>query len=150
MLAGDCICWSAVKFWYVNCGKWASPKFFLDGSFVEEELHPNDIDGYFLCDYRKLATGELERQLNALDPYKIWTWDPHSRRFDRHTRKNQLPMWHQYRCELFPHFGQLTGIVDSYGYELTFPSAFRQQRNTDQPKGIIKILPEGGNAYDTN
>src|SRR5271168_2452909 len=35
---------------------------FADGSFVEEKDHPNDIDGYFVCDLRMLATGELTRQ----------------------------------------------------------------------------------------
>ena len=44
---------------------------YLDGSFVEEKSHPNDIDGYFVCDAFYLASGDLERDLNALDPYKI-------------------------------------------------------------------------------
>lgn len=46
---------------------------FIDGSFVEYKAHPNDIDGYFECDLMELASGELARKLNALDPYKIWT-----------------------------------------------------------------------------
>src|SRR5580692_9902515 len=33
---------------------------FADGSFAEDKDHPNDIDGYFVCDLQKLATGELE------------------------------------------------------------------------------------------
>src|SRR5579862_3823044 len=53
---------------------------FADGSFVEEKDHPNDIDGYFTCELRELATGELTRRLNLPDPAKIWTWDPASRR----------------------------------------------------------------------
>ena len=53
---------------------------FIDGSFVEEKDHPNDIDGYFVCDLRLLASGDLEQQLNLLDPHKVWTWDPASRR----------------------------------------------------------------------
>src|SRR5688500_7403701 len=48
-------------------------RIFVDGSFVEEKDHPNDIDGYFECPLRYLASGELQRDLNALDPYKIWT-----------------------------------------------------------------------------
>jgi hypothetical protein len=118
---------------------------YLDGSFVEEKAHPSDIDGYFVCDLKRLASGDLERELNALDLHKVWTWQPSSRRFDKNTGKKQLPMWHQYRTELYPHFGQLSGIRDPHGFELTFPSAFRRQRNTDQQKGILKILPEGGN-----
>jgi hypothetical protein len=53
---------------------------FADGSFAENKAHPNDIDGYFVCDLKMLASGELERQLNLLDPYKVWTWDPASRK----------------------------------------------------------------------
>ena len=53
---------------------------YIDGSFVEDKAHPNDIDGYFECDLMELATGELERKLNALDPYKVWTWDSSSRK----------------------------------------------------------------------
>jgi len=49
---------------------------FADGSFVEEKDHPYDVDGYFVCALAELASGELARNLNLLDPYKIWTWDP--------------------------------------------------------------------------
>src|ERR1700676_979623 len=53
---------------------------FADGSFAEDKDHPNDIDGYFVCDLKDLITGDLTRKLNLLDPYKVWTWDPASRR----------------------------------------------------------------------
>ncbi len=112
---------------------------FINGSFVEDKDHPNDIDGYFVCDLRRLASGDLERQLNLLDPHKVWTWDPTTRRPYRGYPKKQLPMWHQYRVELYPHVGQLSGIQDKHGHELEFPSAFRQSRRDGQPKGIIKI-----------
>jgi hypothetical protein len=65
---------------------------FADGSFVEDKDHPNDIDGYFVCDLMPLATGELAQQLNRLDPFKVWTWDPASRRPYRGYPKRQLPM----------------------------------------------------------
>ena len=112
---------------------------FVDGSFVEDKDHPNDIDGYFACELARLASGDLERELNLLDSHKVWTWDPASRRPYRGYPKKQLPMWHQYRVELYPHFGQVCGICDRYGHELTFPSAFRQRRSDGRPKGIIKI-----------
>jgi len=51
-------------------------RIFVDGSFVEDKDHPNDIDGYFECGLAELASGELQRALNALDPFKVWTWDP--------------------------------------------------------------------------
>ncbi|MBI4579965.1 MAG: hypothetical protein HY718_09705 [Planctomycetes bacterium] len=115
---------------------------FIDGSFVEDKGHPNDVDGYFVCDLMELASGRLERELNLLDPYKIWTWDPASRRPYRGYPKKQLPMWHQYRVELYPHYGQLCGVVDARGNELEFPSAFRQSRRDGKPRGIIKIGDE--------
>ncbi len=118
---------------------------FVNGSFVEKKDHPNDIDGYFECDLRYFATGQLERDLNALDPFKVWTWDPSSRRPDPNSAKRQLPMWHRYRVELYPHFpGLLTGIHDQFGNELEFPSAFRLSRNAFTPKGIVRIAKRSG------
>lgn len=113
---------------------------FVDGSFAEDKDHPNDIDGYFVCELMRLASGELERELNSLDPNKVWTWDPDSRRPYRGYPKRQLPMWHQYRVELYPHFrGMLSGLRDECGNELEFPSAFRRSRRNGRPRGIIKI-----------
>jgi len=112
---------------------------FVDGSFVENKDHPNDIDGYFVCELMRLASGDLQRELNLLDPHKVWTWDPAARRPYRGYPKRQLPMWHRYRVELYPHFGQGSGICDRFGNELEFPSAFRMCRRTGEPKGIIKI-----------
>jgi hypothetical protein len=115
---------------------------FADGSFVEDKDHPNDIDGYFVCDLKSLASGLLTQQLNRLDPYKVWTWDPASRRPYRGYPKRQLPMWHRYRVELYPHvpgLGLGSGIRDKFGHELEFPSAFRQSRRDGKPRGIVKI-----------
>ena len=39
---------------------------YIDGSFVEDKAHPNDIDGYFTCDLYHLATGKLEAELAQL------------------------------------------------------------------------------------
>lgn len=113
---------------------------FINGSFVEKKAHPNDIDGYFECDVFELASGKLQRELNMLDPYKIWTWDSKRRRPYKGYTKKQLPMWHKYRVELYPHYGQPSGILDKHGNQLLFPAAFRVTRDTFQPKGIIKIL----------
>ena len=115
---------------------------FADGSFVEEKDHPNAIDGYFVCSLQELASGELARKLNLLDPHKVWTWDPQSRQFYRGYPKKQLPMWHRYRVELYPHIaGFGSGIPDPQGHELEFPSAFRQSRRDGKPRGIIKLVP---------
>src|SRR5919202_760177 len=80
---------------------------FVNGSFVEDKEHPNDIDGYFECSFGDVATGELQRKLNGLDPYKVWTWDANSRRPYRNQPKLQLPMWHRYRVEVYPHYVDL-------------------------------------------
>ena len=117
---------------------------FIDGSFAEDKDHPNDIDGYFVCELAQLASGTLERELNLLDPHKIWPWNPASRGAYAGYPKKQLPMWHQYRIELYPHygFGPGTGIKDQFGNELLFPSAFRASRRDNRPRGIIKIVTE--------
>lgn len=114
-------------------------RIFVDGSFVEDKDHPNDVDGYFQCGMAELASGELQRKLNLLDPHKVWTWDPESRKPYRGYPKKQLPMWHVYRVELYPHWGQLCGIRDDRGLELEFPSAFRRRRSDGVAKGIIEI-----------
>jgi hypothetical protein len=74
--------------------------------------------------------------LQALD--SVWTWDANQRYPSAGGAKRQLPMWHKYHVELFPHVGQFTGIRDVFGNERLFPSAFRQTRNFE-PKGIVKI-----------
>jgi hypothetical protein len=109
---------------------------FIDGSFAEDKPHPNDIDGYFLCDRDFFYNGELEARLQKLDP--VWIWDTERRYAAFEGSKRQLPMWHKYHVELFPHVGQFTGVLDALGNELTFPSAFRLSRSFI-PKGIVKI-----------
>ncbi|SDX01977.1 hypothetical protein SAMN05421781_0020 [Marinococcus luteus] len=112
---------------------------YIDGSFVEDKAHPNDIDGYFECNYMHLAT-TLEHELNTLDPYFVWTWDARERKPYPGDEKAQLPMWHQYRVELYPEYGQGSGLVDENGNEQKFPAAFRKTRSGHIPKGIIKII----------
>jgi hypothetical protein len=112
---------------------------FIDGSFVEDKDHPNDIDGYFVCDAFRFATGALEHDLNRIDPTKCWTWDHRARRPHRGYPKLQLPMWHAYRVELYPHYSGLTAGVDAHGHPLEFPAWFRQRRTDGTPKGIVKL-----------
>ena len=87
----------------------------------------------------RFVSGDLQRELNLLDPYKIWTWDPSTRMPYRGYPKRQLPMWHQYRVELYPHYGQPSGITSIQGNALDFPAAFRQRRSDSAPKGIVRI-----------
>ena len=124
---------------------------FADGSFAEAKDHPNDIDGYFTCDLDLLKSGQLARELNTLDRSNIWSWDPRSRRPFQGYPKRQLPMWHKYRVELYPHvpnLAALSGIRDRHGNELEFPSAFRQSRSNGAPRGIIKLRKDS--SHDSN
>ncbi len=114
---------------------------FINGSFVEDKDHPNDVDGYFECDEAYALSGRLENDLNTIDQYKVWTWRPGTRRLDPNSGKRQLPIWHQYRVEIYPHFPNLpSGIRDQFGNDLPFPSAFRLARRAYLPKGIVKIV----------
>lgn len=100
---------------------------YIDGSFVEDKAHPNDIDGYFECDLLDLATGDLERMLNALDPYKVWTWDSKTRKPYRGYTKNS------YRCGIgielnyIPMSDFLLEYEMSLGMINNFPLHFERQ-----------------------
>lgn len=119
---------------------------FLDGSFVEDKDHPNDIDGYFdphlsMFDPEDISSFEkLISDLNDLDPHKVWNWDHTTRRQVPGFPKLQLPMWIFYRVEFYPHLDQGSGIKDAFGNNLKFPSAFRQSRNGFQQKGIVRVI----------
>lgn len=115
-------------------------RIFIDGSFVEDKDRPNDIDGYFECDRESLFNGELEERLNQLDTHRCWTWAPESRRPYRGFAKLQLPMWHVYRVELYPHYGQFSGIRDEHGHEQLFPAAFRRSRRSGRARGIVRLV----------
>lgn len=123
---------------------WAGvEEIFVDGSFVEDKLHPGDIDGYFVCKLLDIASGDLQRKLSSIDPNTLWTWSDGARHPHGSSTKAQLPMWHVYRVELYPHYGfNHSGITDEYGHPMPYPSAFRQQRGTRKPKGIVKLRRE--------
>lgn len=110
-----------------------------DGSFVERKPRPNDIDGYFVSHVAQFFDVQLP-QLESLD--SCWTWDEDKLRFAADTAKPQLPMWHKYRTELYPHYAELgaCGIKGPTGEDLTFPDAFRRRRDDFQPKGLIRII----------
>lgn len=111
---------------------------YVDGSFASDKPRPGDIDGYFVCDRSQWGSGQLEEQLQELSA--VWTWETSSRTYGE--GKLQLPMWHQYRVELFPHYGQSSGITNEHGNELDFPAAFRLARETHEPRGIVKLRRE--------
>jgi hypothetical protein len=72
-------------------------------------------------------------QLQKIDP--VWNW----RRYPVFgSGKQQLGMWLKYGVEIFPDFGQPSGILDQSGNDQPFSTAFRKARH-HQPKGIIQI-----------
>ena len=109
---------------------------YVDGSFIEEKDHQNDIDGYFRCELSDLASGTLTQDLNKLAPNIVGTGAPASRSASANSTKRKLPMWRSYRVELYPHVGQLSGIKDKLGNDLQFPSAFKKSS---------KVAPAGKN-----
>jgi hypothetical protein len=127
----------------VTAQLWAAgiERVFIDGSFVEDKAHPNDIDGYFDVDARRIASGELLDTLNRLDPLKSWTWDHSARRASRGSPKLQLPMWHAYRVEIYPHYSGLIAGRDEHGQPLKFPAFFGKCRGSGAPKGIVRLIP---------
>lgn len=112
----------------------------INGSFVEDVDHPNDIDGYFLCERERIGSRELQVSLNARDPYHIWDWSVVSRRPHPDSMKMELPMWHRYRVELYPEYESASGIRDQAGNDQPFSAAFRRSRHTGEPKGIVRIV----------
>ena len=123
------------QLWQVNI-----TDIYVNGSFVEDKDHPNDIDVYFNCDRKYLVSGRLEEDLNKLDPHRCWTWEHNKRKLYAATGKKHLPIWWQYRIDPWPNFGQGGGIINpKTNNEMTFPELFRTSRFTFKPKGIIKI-----------
>lgn len=116
---------------------------FVAGSFVEDKDHPNDIDGYFPFAGGPAKLADLVHALNDLDPHECWGWDPAQRKRYRGYPKAQLPMWHAYRVELYPDYGQPSGLCDREGRPLDFPAAFRLSRD-GHPRGVISLEELGG------
>lgn len=137
-------CQLASELWQVGI-----EEIYLDGSFVEEKDHPNDIDGYFVCDFKRFVSKEIHRELNLLNADKIWTWSHQDMVRVGSLGKRVLPMWLRYRVEIFPDYpGSFTGIRDRHGSPLGFPDAFRRCRVGRKEKGIIKLVKETKNDQD--
>jgi len=120
---------------------------YIDGSFTTYKIHPDDIDGYFVCQRRELKSGMIQARLNDLDPYRVWTWERAARRPAGKFKPPQLPMWHQYHVELHAHYTEGFGAppiagVDKTGRPLDFPAFFRQDKDTGKAKGIVRIVKE--------
>ena len=116
-------------------------EFWLDGSFVEAVDRPGDVDAYFtLRDPREWLT--LPDRLNALDEGELWTWETATRRVHPGSIHPKPPFWGKYRVDIYPDLGRPSGIFDADGNALTFAQAFRQQRVTYSPRGIVHLVRE--------
>jgi DNA-binding XRE family transcriptional regulator len=106
------------------------PEIFINGSFVEEKDHPNDIDGYFVCDRERFLSGGLERELKRVAAGAHWTWENDDRLpVPGHGWK--LPMWVDYRV----------GTVSPFRAGNGDRGPIRER--TDVP-GRLPTLPHGG------
>ena len=114
---------------------------YIDGSFVEDKDHPNDIDGYFLCERSRITSGDLVRELNLLDPNKVWTWDWNRRSTFRKYPKPQS--CGVFMAELF-HYGQLwtSTVCPRVGVS----AAFRKSRYSHQTAWSPRLEP----SHDPN
>jgi hypothetical protein len=141
---------SGEAFWPPTCGRWRTrcgtsgvEYLVLDGSFVEQKDHPNDIDACFPIARENWVSGRVELGLNRNRSEHVWTWDPGERYKSKDPRAPhpKLPFWHKYRIDLWPDYGQ--GAIDHehLGW-LTFEQAFRRTR-AGHPKGIVKVLRPG-------
>jgi hypothetical protein len=108
---------------------------YIDGSFVERKGRPNDIDGYFVCDFHDFASGSLQKALNYAAGEKIWTWSKDKKRAVNvdGQLKHKLPMWINFRVELYPVVVRDGKIQDDF-----FVKLFRRSK-ADKPKGIIQL-----------
>jgi len=112
---------------------------YIDGSFVEDKAHPGDIDGYFECD--EMTFLKIKKDLLGMD--SCWSWRRYRSKSGIGSVVSKTPMWHRYKVELYPHYGQFCGIRDEFGHVMKFPAAFRKTRyHPVKEKGIIKIIKE--------
>lgn len=112
----------------------------IGGSFVENKDHPNDINGFFPCDYRLIASGDLVRDLNLIDPHACWGWSPDRMRSCDGYPKKRLPMWHEYKVELWPDYGQISVFKNLHDQPISWRSAFSRRPEDGREKGLVKLL----------
>ena len=113
---------------------------FICGSFVESKDHPDDIDGYFLCDRKDYKTRKLHDRLNQLNELRCWTWRDEHRKPDQHGRPKS-PLWHHYRCEIYPYYGEgQCDLVGRDGTVLPVPEFYRRTRCESYQRGIIRLI----------
>jgi hypothetical protein len=115
----------------------------IDGSFVEQKDHPNDIDAYFPISRERWVSREVERELNLRRSEDVWDWDPYRAHIpaDPRVPHRKPPFWHKYRIDLFPDFSQKAIHHEHLGW-LTFKDGFRHTRS-GHPKGVVKIFLSG-------
>lgn len=109
----------------------------INGSFVEDNPSPGDIDGYFLLDdNHDWYSRNFQHRLAEIDG--AWSWASEHRRRCKSPEKKP-PFWCRYKVELYPDLGISSDILGPEGTPLTYADAFRQRTSTFEPKGIIRL-----------
>jgi len=73
-----------------SCGRFASGD--LRRRIIRRGQRSPTISTAISCAIFSTQQRELTRQLNLIDPFKVWTWEPASRKPYRGYPKKQLPM----------------------------------------------------------
>jgi hypothetical protein len=114
-------------------------KIYVDGSFVEDKASPEDIDCYFECGLNDFIQGKVVDTLRKANPGENWGFG----KDDLVTKdgKKKFEIWHNYKVDMWPECGLPSNIFDRSGStNLKISQAFRQQKQTFQKKGIVRII----------
>ena len=106
---------------------------FLAGSFVQNNLVPGDIDGYYMVDpatwlrVQRPLLMTIDPLLATVSDRNTWVYSP---------EKGELrpQLWHAARLELF-----YVPDTPANRYPGAIPQYFRRSRQ-DKPKGLIRIV----------
>lgn len=110
----------------------------VDGSFAAAQCRCKDIDVY--C---QLADADLRLYdqrldlLNEREGEDVWQFHDEACVNVAGVTGRVSPLWRKYRVDLRFDYGQFSGILGANGERLTYSQAFRQQRNSHYPKGVI-------------
>jgi len=105
---------------------------------AEDKDHPNDIDGYLVCDLLQLSSGELTRQLIDRPVQGVDLGTSIEEALSSYPKK-QLPMWHRYRIELYPHIPGMESVAESstgMAMNWSFHLRFDSRAATASPEGL--------------
>jgi hypothetical protein len=110
----------------------------VNGSFGAAQCRCRDVDVY--C---KLGETDLQAydtrldRLNEIERADVWQFHEEACVRVNGVAEAVSPLWKKYGVDLRFDYGQFSGIFGAGGERLTYSQAFRQQRNSHYPKGVI-------------